>query len=673
MDSSEDPENQQQKKSSVKSTSQAATRQVKQQRKWFEVTLDSIGDGVITIDVDGKVTLLNPIAEALTGWKNTDARGQPLEKVFRIVNEDTRAAVENPALRAIEDGVTYGLANHTLLIAKDGKEISIDDSGAPIKSGGELLGAVLVFRDITERRRAEQARALLAGIVNSSEDAIISKSLEGVITSWNTSAERMFGYTPEEAIGKSIIMIIPPELREEEKMILGRLRQGQRIEHFETIRVAKNGKRINISLTVSPVRNTQGEIIGASKIARDITEKVHSERELTRLLSSERAAREQAEAASRAKDEFVAMISHEIRSPLNAILGWSQMLRQGALDKTATANALESIERNARAQAQLVSDLLDVSRVITGKLRINARPVDIMNSVESALESVQSAAEAKQITIDVQREPYATVVTGDADRLQQVLWNLLSNAVKFTPRQGHVSVKIARANSHLEVAVSDSGIGISEDFLPYVFDRFAQADTTSARKHAGLGLGLAIARHIVELHGGRIAAESAGEGKGATFRITLPVRALQLREADPSQTTVPIDTIADEIMLNGLRIMVVDDEAETREMLKMMLSSHGAEVLAASSGMEALAQIDECQPGIIVSDIGMPVMDGYMFMKRVRAMDSEQRSVPAIALTAYARAEDRLRALAAGFQMHVPKPVEASELVMVIASLVRRI
>jgi len=673
MDSSEDPKNQQREKSPVKSTSQTETRQTKQQRKWFEVTLDSIGDGVITVDVDGKVTRLNPVAEALTGWKNADARGQPLEKVFHVINEDTRVEVENPALRAIKDGVVFGLANHSLLITRDGKEISIDDSGAPIKSGGDMLGAVLIFRDITERRRGEQARMRLAGIVDSSEDAIISKSLEGIITSWNNSAERMFGYTPEEAIGKSIVMIIPPELREEETMILGRLRRGERIEHFETVRVTKTGKRINLSLTVSPVRNKQGEIIGASKIARDITDKVRAERELTRLLASERAARERAEAASRAKDEFVAMISHEIRSPLNAILGWSHMLRQGALDETATANALESIERNARAQAQLVSDLLDVSRVITGKLRINARPVDIMNSLESALESVHPAAEAKQITIDVQREPYATVVTGDADRLQQVFWNLLSNAVKFTPRQGHVSVKIARTNSYLEVAVSDSGTGIPEDFLPYIFDRFTQADTTSARKHSGLGLGLSIARHIVELHGGTITAESAGERKGATFRITLPVRALQSQEADPAQTTAPIHTIANEIMLNGLRIMVVDDEDETRELLKMMLSSHGAEVLAAASGTEALAQIDECQPGIIVSDIGMPVMDGYMFMKRVRALDSEQRSVPAIALTAYARAEDRLRALAAGFQMHVPKPVEASELVMVIASLVRRI
>src|SRR5207248_1764335 len=410
MDSRQDPNKQHRDKSSVTSASQTETRQTKQQRKWFEVTLASIGDGVITTDVDGKVTMLNPVAESLTGWNNAEAKGQPLETVFHVVNEDTRAEVENPALRAIKDGVITGLANHTLLITKDGREISIDDSGAPIKSGGELLGAVLIFRDITERRRGEQARMRLAGIVDSSEDAIISKSLEGIITSWNNSAERMFGYTPEEAIGKSIVMIIPSELRAEETMILGRLRRGERIEHFETVRVTKTGKRINLSLTVSPVRNKQGEIIGASKIARDITDKVRAERELTRLLASERAARERAEAASRAKDEFVAMISHEIRSPLNAILGWSHMLRQGALDKTATANALESIERNARAQAQLVSDLLDVSRVITGKLRINARPVDIMNSVESALESVRPAAEAKQISLEVQREPYATVV-----------------------------------------------------------------------------------------------------------------------------------------------------------------------------------------------------------------------------------------------------------------------
>ena len=329
----------------------------------------------------------------------------------------------------------------------------------------------------------------------------------------------MFGFTHEEAVGKSITMIIPEDLWDEETLILSRLRKGERIEHFETTRAKKSGEKLNISLTVSPVRNESGEIIGASKIARDITDRVRAEEERVRLLASERASREQAEAASRAKDEFVAMISHEIRSPLNAILGWAQMLRQANLDPTAMRSAVESIERNARAQAQLVSDLLDISRVITGKVKINARPVDITQSLQAALESIRPAAVAKDITIEVEEDEYAAVVTGDADRLQQVLWNLLSNAVKFTPRNGSVKVTIKRHQTHLEIEVSDSGAGIKREFLPYVFERFIQADTSTARSHAGLGLGLATVRHIVELHGGTVKADSPGEGRGATFRF----------------------------------------------------------------------------------------------------------------------------------------------------------
>jgi len=655
------------------SISPDAAAELRQQRKWFEVTLASIGDGVITSDVNGNVTMLNPVAEQLTGWTSDEAKGRPLTEVFRIINEDTRAEVDNPVLRAIKEGVIQGLANHTLLLTKDGREISIDDSGAPIRADGQTVGAVLVFRDSSERRRAEQTRALLAGIVDSSEDAIVSKSLKGIVTSWNKAAERMFGWTAQEAIGQAIYLIIPAELRDEETMILSRIRQGQRVEHFETIRITKDGRRLNISLTVSPIRNRGGQIIGASKIARDITGRVQIEEERTMLLASERAARERAEAASRAKDEFVAMISHEIRSPLNAILGWSQMVRQGTLDETATANALESIERNARAQAQLVSDLLDISRVITGKLRINARPVDITNSLESALESIRPAAEARQIQIEVEREPYATVVTGDADRLQQVFWNLLSNAVKFTPRGGRVEVKVARVDSQLELAITDTGAGISAEFLPYIFERFTQADTTSARHHAGLGLGLSIVRHIVELHGGTVTAESRGVGQGATFRVMLPVRALNPRGSESLPEALPVAILANDIALDRIRVMVVDDEAETRDLLKTMLASHGAEVSAYASGAEALAQVDHCKPQVIVSDIGMPGQDGYTFIRKVRRLGAEVGGIPAIALTAYARADDRMRALAAGFQMHVPKPVEASELVMVIASLVKRI
>jgi len=647
---------------------------LKQQRQWFAVTLSSIGDGVITTDVQGHITFMNPVAESLTGWTARDADGHPLDHVFRIVNEKTHASVENPALRAIREGTIFGLANHTLLLAKDGREISIDDSGAPIRSeAGELLGAVLVFRDVTEHRHAEQARALLAGIVDSSEDAIISKNLSGIVTSWNAAAERLFGHSAAEAIGQSITLIIPAVRRDEETMFLSRLRRGERIEHFETERVAKDGRVVAISLTVSPIRNSQGDIIGASKIARDITERLRADAERARLLTSERAARERAEAASRAKDEFVAMISHEIRSPLNAILGWAQTLRQAPMDTNAMDRALDSIERNARAQVKLLEDLLDISRAVTGKLQLAMRPVDVRRSLEAALESIRPAAEAKTITIDVHPERRRTLVTGDADRLQQIFWNLLSNAVKFTPKHGHVTVRMQRLNSQLEMTVTDSGIGIPADFLPYVFERFAQADASSTRKHGGLGLGLAIVRHLVELHGGSIMAASAGEGRGATFTVRLPVRAIQ-EDADdlaPMQPELSIDALAIAV-IDGLRLLVVDDEAETRELLMTVLHARGAEVKACASAAEALAVIDEWKPAVLICDIGMPEEDGYSFLAKVRRLTSQQRNVPAIALTAYARVEDRMRALAAGFQMHVPKPVEVTELLLVVTTLARR-
>jgi len=507
--------------------------EMKHQRQWFAVTLSSIGDGVITTDMQGRVTFMNPVAESLTGWTTRDALGQPLEQVFRIVNEETRNPVENPALRAMREGSVFGLANHTVLLTKHGREVAIDDSGAPIRTEtGESLGAVLVFRDVSDRRDAEEARALLASIIDSSEDAIISKNLDGIVTSWNAAAERMFGYTAAEAIGRSITFIIPSERRGEEIMILSRLRRGDRIEHFETERIAKDGRLVPISLTVSPVRDRHGEIIGASKIARDVSERLRTDTARARLLSSERSARERAQSSSRAKDEFVAIISHEIRQPLNAILGWAQMLRQGALDAAATPRALDSIERNARAQVKLLEDLLDISRAITGKLRMDARPIDVGRSLEAAVESVRPAADAKSITIELNGEPRVNWVTGDPDRLQQILWNLLSNAVKFTPEHGRVTAKIQRVNSQVEITVSDSGVGISAEFVPFVFERFAQGNMTGTRVHGGLGLGLAIVRHLVELHGGTVSAASAGEGQGATFTVMLPLRAVRQNAND---------------------------------------------------------------------------------------------------------------------------------------------
>ena len=398
-----------------------------------------------------------------------------------------------------------------------------------------------------ERRKGERAQILLAGIVESSGDAIISKTLDGVIDSWNAGAESLFEYTAEEAIGKPVTLIIPPERVNEEEMILTRLRKGERVEPFETVRVSKTGRLIDISLTISPVRNQQGEVIGASKIARDITDRRMIEQERDLLLLQERYLRAEAEKAARLKDEFLATISHELRTPLNAILGWSTMLRQGPFDDLTAARGMEAIERNAKSQAQLIEDLLDVSRIISGNLRLDLKPIALSSVVKGAMDSVQLAADAKKIQLQLIIDSAADRVTGDPARLQQVAWNLLSNSIKFTPPGGRVTVKIDRVDSTTQMTVTDTGEGISPEFLPFVFDRFKQADGSTTRKHGGLGLGLAIARHFTELHGGTIEADSQGEGLGATFRIRLPQAALGANAAAAPSSVRPATLLLSDV------------------------------------------------------------------------------------------------------------------------------
>jgi PAS domain S-box-containing protein len=527
---------------------------LRQQREWLRITLSSIGDAVIATDTQGCITFMNSITESLTGWSQQEAEGKPLTEVFRIINAETRQPAEDPVTRVLQEGKVAGLANHTRLIARDGTERPIDDSAAPIQSEGKLIGVVLIFRDVTERNRHEEARL--------------------------------------------------------------------------------------------------------------------------QLLAGERAAREQAEAASRSKDEFVAMISHELRSPLNSILGWAHLLRTAKLDPAETARAVEVIESNARAQARLIEDLLDISRAITGKLNLNIRPVDPAQSIQAAIESIRPAADAKSLQLEVHLEPKATWVSGDANRLQQIVWNLLSNAVKFTPRYGRIDVRAERIDSHVQITVSDSGMGISREFLPFVFERFSQANTTSERKYGGLGLGLSIVRHLVELHGGTVCGVSPGEGQGASFTVTLPVRVVrgEISETESAVTSAKdASSLTEAILLEGLRVMIVDDEAETRELLTIVLTRRGAEIRACSSAAEALEAIKQWRPSVLVSDIGMPGEDGFALIKKLRALEAEPgRNIPAVALTAYARSDDRLRALAAGFQIHVPKPVDAAELMLVIASLAGR-
>ena len=869
--------------------------------------------------------------------------------------------------------------------------MSIEASDEGFSDSTSAADAVPVSQDLPEVIRNLQSSELapfwLSAIIESADDAIVSKTLQGIITSWNKGAERIFGYAAAEIIGKPVTVLIPADHINEEGAILARIRSGERVEHYETVRQRKDGSLVEVSLTISPIKSADGRIIGASKVARDITKQrqaqrlldesserlhlalaasnlgdwswdiatdvvtfsetaaqiygipagpqmtwaemrnlLHEEdrerariaveeslanrsdydveyrlnssngsqrwvsakgrgqyrpdgkvsgmlgvvqditarklteaalREQTEALSilnklgkvisaeldlhkavqavtdaateltgarfgsffynvhnedggsymlytlagvpqeafahfpmpratdlfgptfrgdgpvriddvkrdprygknapyygmpeghlpvtsylavpvisssgdvlgglffghpdagafneraemlvvglaaqaaiamdnaslfqaakharieAERAAAEnenlyrKAEDSSRLKDEFLATISHELRTPLTSILGWSRMLRSHQLSDEDYAKALETIERNAHSQAQLIDDLLDVSRIITGKLRMDVRPANPSDFIDAAIEALKPAAVAKGVRIQKIMDTGVVSVPGDPVRLQQVVWNLLSNAIKFTPRGGRVQVRLQRVNSHIEIVISDTGQGIPADFLPFVFDRFRQADQRTSRQHGGMGLGLSIVRHLVELHGGSVKAESAGEGQGASFTVQLPLTAVYEVEKDAGRVhpaardLLPDADCGDR--LDGLKILVVDDEPDTRDMLKAGLSRCGAEVVAAASTSEAFAALLGDLPGLLISDIGMPGEDGYELIRRLRKLPvKEGGRIPAIALTAYARVEDRMSALRAGYQMHVPKPVDLAELVAVAASLVKR-
>ena len=519
--------------------------------------------------------------------------------------------------------------------------------------------------------------ARLAAIVTSSDDVIVSKTLEGVITSWNPAAERILGYTAEEAVGKNIKLIIPPDRWAEEDDVLARIRRGERVEHFETVRRAKDGRLLNLSLTVSPVRDATGRVVGASKVARDITDRIRAEKELERLLASEKEAREQAELANRLKDEFLAVVSHELRSPLNAITGWASLMRTGRLDKEQSARAVETILRNAQSQNQLIGDLLDVSRIVSGRLRLNIKPFQFSSVIEAAIQVVRPAADAKSIRIEPSIDPDAGPISGDPDRLQQVFWNLLSNAVKFTPMGGRVQIRSQQINSHVEVVVTDNGKGIDRNLLPLIFERFRQGDSSTAREHGGLGLGLAIVRHLVELHGGVVTARSQGVGKGAEFAVEIPISIAPSAELEnESRVSRGAGSTALTPMpsLDGLRILIVDDDADAREVVSTILSQAGAEVATASSAAQAIDLVDRWVPNVLISDIGMPGEDGYQLIRKLRARSPDKSNqIPAIALTAFARSQDRLKALSSGYQTHLAKPIEPIELVTVVASLTQRL
>lgn len=518
-------------------------------------------------------------------------------------------------------------------------------------------------------------------IDNVTDYAIFMTDPNGRVSTWNGGAEAILGYSSNEIVGKSIELLFTQEEIEEgtARRQMQDARQVGRATH-DGWKLRKDGQRLYIEGVAVSIYDEGGQLAGFAHFLRDVTDKhrIASEREF--LLDSERVARSEAERASRTKDEFLATLSHELRTPLNAVLGWTQVMRKLKNLPPEADNALSVIERNARSQAQIIADLLDMSSIISGKVRLDVQRLDLASVVNATIETVRPAALAKGLRLSVVLDPMAGPVRGDPSRLQQILWNLLANAVKFTPKDGRVTVTLARVNSHLEVEVEDSGEGIDPAFLPHVFDRFRQADASTTRHHGGLGLGLSIVKQLVEMHGGSISAKSSGKGQGSTFRIALPLSPTSddsidsdVRREHPtrSTSTSQIDPIPD-IDLQGLKVLVVDDEPDARSLIRRLLEDCGAEVAMASSAAEAIALLTEFEPAVIVSDIGMPREDGYTLIRRVRALEGRSAAIPAIALTAYARVEDRVKAIHAGFQLHLSKPVEPVELIAMVESLARR-
>jgi PAS domain S-box-containing protein len=635
--------------------------------------VESSDDPIFSQTLEGIITSWNRGAEQMFGYSAAEAIGQHITLIIP------------PELIAEEDDVVAHLRRgekidpyETVRQARDRRKLNVLLTVSPIRDGrGRIIAASKVARDITARKQADEERERLAAIIDSSDDAIVGKTLEGIITSWNRGAEQMFGYSAAEAIGQHITLIIPPELHAEEDDVLAHLRRGEKIDHYETVRQAKDGRKLNISLSVSPIRDGRGRIIGASKVARDITARKQADQERERLMAREEAARRTAEEANRLKDDFLATVSHELRNPLNSIVGWAALLRSNKLDEEKSERAVEAILRAAQAQDQIIGDLLDVARIINGRLRLDIRPLQLIKVLQGAIETMRPAIEAKQIRLQTILDPAASPLAGDSTRLKQVFWNLLSNAVKFTSTNGRIQILLRRINSHIEVVVSDTGIGIEPGLLPYVFDRFRQSDSGTSRQKSGLGLGLAIVRSLVELHGGTVRADSKGPGQGASFTVRLPTL-IALSTSDKERSFSPVGEeiipAASVPLLKSLRVLVVDDDAGAREVASTILAQAEAEIRTAENVSKALAIMDQWQPDVLVADIGMPEVDGYELIRRVRARSPQSGgAIPAAALTAYARTQDRLRVLSEGYQTHVPKPIQPAELIMVVASLAKRL
>ncbi|MBW4678548.1 MAG: PAS domain S-box protein [Microcoleus vaginatus WJT46-NPBG5] len=646
----------------------------RQSEERYRRIVETSYEGIWTIDAQGRTDFVNSRMAQMLGYTVEEMMGLPISD---FTDEPARIASEGTL-----EGQTQGTRalSECRWRRKDGSELwTLNSTNAIINERGEFIGEIAMITDITDRKQASEklweTNQTLNSLIQACPLAIRVFNLnDGVVTLWNPAAERIFGWSEQEALG-GFVPSVPKDKREEFLANLVTISQGKELIGVELRRLKKDGSPIDIAVWATALRDAKGQKSCLSIVA-DISERKQLEAEREQLLARERGARAEAEAANRIKDEFLAVLSHELRSPLNAILGWAQMLRTRHFSEATISRALETIERNARLQTQLVEDLLDVSRILRGKTRLNVMPVNVVSTIEGALDTMRPAAEAKAIKIERLLDPTVGLISADPGRLQQIVWNLLSNAIKFTPSGGCVTIRLEAAGSMAQIQVSDTGMGIPDDFLPHVFEYFRQADGSTTRAHGGLGLGLAIVRHLVELHGGTIQAESPGEGQGATFTLLLPLLKRQPVEGrrQPAAENSPELSLSSSppLLLSNLRVLVVDDEADTRDYIVTALKQSGAEVTDAASVSAALSVFQRFQPDVLVSDIGMPGEDGYSLIRKVRALVVDQGgSIPAVALTAYAMDEDRRRVLEAGFQKHLAKPVDADELIQVVARLSR--
>ncbi len=662
--------------------------ELQQSEQRFKLLVESVqGYAIFMLDPTGIVLTWNAGAERFKGYRAEEIIGQHFSVFY------------TPEARASE------LPSHELKVASETGEF--EDEGWRVRkdgtlfwasvvitamrdTNGELVGFAKVTRDLTQRRAHEEDlrrseerfRLLIEGVA---EYAIFMLDPNGHVATWNSGAERIKGYTAAEILGRHFSIFYPPETKDS-GWPDHELQVAAATGSFTDIgwRLRKDGTTFWANVTITALRDHAGKLLGFAKLTRDLTEakrmeameSVNQQRE--EMLDAERSARISAQRSTRLKDEFLATLSHELRTPLSAILGWTQVLLRGATPKgpEEQKRAIEVIDRNARAQVKLIDDLLDLSRIMTGKLRLDLHRVSFSSVVETAVDSAKPAAEAKGIRLKAILSANHDIVNADSTRLQQVVWNLLTNAIKFTPKGGQVHVLLQRVNSHLELCVCDTGIGIPASYLSQVFDRFSQKDASTTRAFGGLGLGLAICKQLVELHGGVIMAASEGEGKGATFSVHLPLSILQSDEQSAPRVHPTAETQASEMLsvprLDGVHIFAIDDEPDARELLRTVLEDQGAKVTIFASAEDALAALQTAKPTVLVCDVGMPKMDGYQLIRKLRSEESRSERIPALALTAFARAEDRKRSLIAGYQAHLAKPFDVGELVLVIADLVGR-